>query len=194
MGELKLCGLILAGGQGRRLGGVQKGLLEWQGRPLVSYAREALSATCDHLVISANTQLADYQPWADAIVTDGGWHDAGPLAGLLAGLHYAAGRHFDGVLVMPCDTPGVTPALMAQLAREAAAQPHQALLCSCKGDPHPLHGYYPVLLDRELEAFLAQGGRKVQNFVTAHAGAYCSLEAPAAAFRNLNTPECWVTG
>ncbi|MGP4842919.1 molybdenum cofactor guanylyltransferase MobA [Marinobacter sp. 1Y8] len=190
--ELRLCGLILAGGQGRRLGGVQKGLLEWQGQPLVSYACHALSEACDHLVISANAQLTDYQPWADAVVTDGDWHDSGPLAGLLAGLRYAAGQHFDGVLVMPCDTPDVTPALMAQLAREAGGKRQQPLLCIHNGDPHPLHGYYPAALVRELEAFLAQGGRKVQGFVAGHAGAYCSIEAPADAFRNLNTPECWV--
>lgn len=194
MDGLNLCGLILAGGQGRRLGGVQKGLQEWQGHPLVRYARSALSETCGHLVISANAQLADYQQWADAVVTDGGWHDAGPLAGLLAGLQYAAEHDFDGVLVMPCDTPDVGSAPMIQLARQAGGARQHPLLCEHNGDPHPLHGYYPAALAFGLLAFLEAGGRKVQDFATAYAGEYCSVDAPAGAFRNLNTPESWAEG
>lgn len=189
------CGLILAGGRARRLGGVEKGLALWHGHPLVASAREALKPNCATIVISANRQLDDYRQWADAVVSDEEvFDDAGPLAGLLAGLRHARTLGVWGVLVTPCDTPGVTAAVMEQLATSAAIDPAGIVVARVERRAHPLHGYYPVTLVEPLMRYLEQGERKVIGFAERHDPLYLDLPVSSEVFRNLNTPEDWQGG
>lgn len=186
------CGLILAGGRARRLGGVEKGLEPWQGHLLVAYAREALEPNCTAIIVSANRRLDDYCQWADAVVRDDErFDDAGPLAGLLAGMRHARTLGQRGMLVMPCDTPGVTAALMEQVTTAAAVDPDRIVLARVEQRTHPLHGYYPVKLADDLERYLEGGERKVMGFAESYKPFFLDLPVSADVFRNLNSPEDW---
>lgn len=186
------CGLILAGGRARRLGGVEKGLALWQGHPLVAFAREALRPNCTTIIISANRQLDGYRLWADALVSDDEQHDdAGPLAGLLAGMQHAWKLGIEGLLVMPCDTPGVTAAVMEQVATAAVVDPGRIVLARVEQHVHPLHGYYPVTLAEDLASYLECGERKVMGFAERYDPLCLDLPVSGEVFRNLNAPADW---
>jgi molybdopterin-guanine dinucleotide biosynthesis protein A len=184
------CGLILAGGRGRRLGGVEKGLQSWHGRPLVSWAADALRPHCNTILISANRQLDDYRPWAEAIVQDQ-LEDGGPLAGLHAGLVWAASMSLTGLLVLPCDTPGVDASTMGEVVRVARRQPDRPVFFRLGERGNPLHGYYPVHLASALAQYLKAGERRAQAFVEAHNPHYIARPAGDPAFHNLNRSEDW---
>lgn len=190
--QITLCGLILAGGRARRLGGVEKGLADWQGRPLVATAVEALRPHCGTLLISANRRLSDYRSYSDKVISDAPeFDDAGPLAGLLSGLRCARELGFFGVLVMPCDTPAVTADIMGELAESARQDPQRIVLARVSDRLHPLHGYYPAHLVDALQRDLEQGGRKVMAFAGAQDPRYLDLSVEPETFRNLNAPEDW---
>ncbi|MEQ5836647.1 molybdenum cofactor guanylyltransferase MobA [Marinobacter sp. NFXS9] len=190
--QITLCGLILAGGRARRLGGVEKGLADWQGRPLVATAVEALRPHCGTLLISANRRLSDYRSCSDKVISDAPeFDDAGPLAGLLSGLRCARELGFFGVLVMPCDTPAVTADIMGELAESARQDPQRIVLARVSDRLHPLHGYYPAHLVDALQRDLEQGGRKVMAFAGAQDPRYLDLSVEPETFRNLNAPEDW---
>lgn len=110
--------LILAGGRGQRMGGRDKGLVDWRGQPLVAQVQAAVRALTDDLIISCNRNAERYAQWADRVVADEEPGFPGPLAGLLAGL--AVARH-DWVLLLPCDAPRIDAALALQLLTAAQA-------------------------------------------------------------------------
>lgn len=114
--------LLLAGGQGRRMGGQDKGLLPWQGRPLIAHMHAVVRALSDDLIISCNRNQTAYRPYADQLTGDAEPGFPGPLAGVLAGL--AVARH-DWLLVLACDTPRVDRALLDEMLAlaEAGGQP-----------------------------------------------------------------------
>ncbi|KUM43462.1 molybdenum cofactor guanylyltransferase MobA [Pseudomonas sp. EpS/L25] len=140
--------LILAGGRGQRMGGRDKGLVDWRGQPLVAQVQAAVRALTDDLIISCNRNAERYAQWADQVVADEEPGFPGPLAGLLAGL--AVARH-DWVLLLPCDAPRIDAALALQLL--TAAQASQGPVMARQG------GYWQPLftaLPRQLLPALRQ--------------------------------------
>lgn len=117
MKQANYSGLILAGGQGRRMGGQDKGLVSYRGRALVEYPLSALRPLCDDIVISANRNLDRYRQYGDKVVADSLPDFQGPLAGLAAAL--PACRH-ERVFVCPCDMPALDNAVFRQLAEAGA--------------------------------------------------------------------------
>lgn len=112
--------LLLSGGRGHRLGGRDKGLVEWRGRPLIAWLHERVRPVTDDLIISCNRNAERYATWADQLVRDDTPDFQGPLAGIRAGL--AVARH-DQVLILPCDAPLVDDALIAELLAAAGEHP-----------------------------------------------------------------------
>jgi len=110
--------LILAGGRGQRMGGRDKGLVEWQGQALIAHVQAAVRALSDDLIVSCNRNAERYALWADQLVADAEPDFPGPLAGILAGLRVA--RH-DWVLLLPCDAPRIDAVLAQQLLAAAQA-------------------------------------------------------------------------
>jgi molybdopterin-guanine dinucleotide biosynthesis protein A len=181
-----IVGLILAGGEGRRMGGVDKGLVDWQGRPLVEYILDALSPLVAPVWISANRSLERYRFYSPRLVSDpAGFRWQGPMAGLLAGLRAAAENGAEAVLVSPCDTPGVTPELFGKLYHAYQAEHGIAVIARSGDRLHPLHGVYPVSLVPVLEQRLKAGDRKVMAFVEA-VGARSLMIEPEALLANIN--------
>lgn len=147
--------LILAGGRGQRMGGRDKGLMEWQGQPLVAHVQAAVRALTDDLIISCNRNAPRYAQWADQLVADKEPDYPGPLAGILAGL--AVSRH-DWVLLLPCDSPRLDAALAEQLL--AAAQASEGPVMARQGGYwQPLFTALPRRLLPELRSAWTEGER-----------------------------------
>lgn len=183
----QITGLVLAGGRGARMGGVDKGWVLHDGEPLVAAALRRLAPQVGSVLISANRNVDAYRALAE-VVTDANAGLAlepfpGPLAGVLAGLQRATS---DWIALAPCDAPALPADLVARLA-------------NATGDAGAA---YPVAADRRqpafalvrrstepsLRAFLRSGGRAMHRwFETLGA-----VEVPfddASAFRNINAPE-----
>jgi molybdenum cofactor guanylyltransferase len=181
-----ITGLILAGGQGARMGGADKGLLLLDGRPLVAHVMDRLTPQVDRILISANRHVADYQALGHAVVGDADPDlYEGPLAGVLAGLLKCPTPL---LAVVPCDAPKLPDDLVATLA-QALAQSRALLAYAAT----PLRTHPVFMLCRRkalpsLEDFLAQGHRKV-SFWHDELDALPVMFADEAAFANINTPQ-----
>src|SRR5699024_6312427 len=107
-----ITGAVLAGGAGRRMGGVDKGLVELRGKPLVAWALDALRPQTATLLINANRSQDQYRVFGWPVIADDGDGYQGPLAGMLAVLSAAQTAY---VLTVPCDAPRIPPDLAARL-------------------------------------------------------------------------------
>jgi molybdopterin-guanine dinucleotide biosynthesis protein A len=170
----QITGLVLAGGRGSRMGGVDKGLQPLHGEPLAAHVMKRLAPQTGALLISANRHPDIYAalgaPYRATVVADSLPDFAGPLAGILAGLR-AAGTAY--LLTAPCDSPWLPADLAARLAQ--ALDANQADLATVatvghRGDRslHPVFALMPIALADDLAAFLAAGERKVRAWYARH--------------------------
>lgn len=170
----RITGLVLAGGRGTRMGGLDKGLQPLAGEPLALHVARRIAGQVDPLLISANRHLDDYARLGAAfharIVTDSSGDFPGPLAGLLAGMRAAS---TELVLCVPCDTPALPADLAARLlaaldaehadaavAATVDAQGHRSL--------HPVVALVRTTLADDLAAYLDAGERKVRTWYARH--------------------------
>ncbi|HEY5366460.1 MAG TPA: molybdenum cofactor guanylyltransferase MobA [Casimicrobiaceae bacterium] len=179
-----ITGLVLAGGQGRRMGGVDKGLVDFAGKPMVAHAIARLLPQVGALLINANQNAERYAAFGHPVVADAIGGFAGPLAGLHAGLA-AAGTHY--VVTSPCDSPFL-PADLAERLATALAAARATLAVARTGDqPHPVF----ALVDRgvlvHLTQFLEGGGRKIDAWYATLDVVEVPFDDEAEAFRNINT-------
>jgi molybdenum cofactor guanylyltransferase len=177
-------GIVLAGGQGRRMGGVDKGLQPLRGKPMVVWAIARLKPQVDEILINANQNLEVYAALGYRVVPDqiGGF--AGPLAGLHAGL--AAATHPLAATV-PCDSPFLPPDLVLRLKNSLG---EKDLAVAKTGDqPHPVFVLLKTSLKRNLETFLKGGGRKIDAWYASLNVVEVAFDDEADAFRNINTLE-----
>jgi molybdenum cofactor guanylyltransferase len=175
-------GIVLAGGRGSRMGGVDKGLQELRGKPMIDWVLERLVPQVSEVVINANQNIERYEKFGHRVVRDeiGGF--AGPLAGLHAGLKVA--RH-PLVVTVPCDSPFLPSDLVARLENALAGKD---LAVAKTGDqPHPVFALMKRQVRESLEAFLAAGGRKIDAWYAALKVVEVSFDDEADAFRNINT-------
>ncbi|MBC7160776.1 molybdenum cofactor guanylyltransferase MobA [Immundisolibacter sp.] len=179
-------GLILAGGGGRRLGGIDKGLLELDGEPLVQHVAQRLVGQVGTLLLSANRNLDRYRALGFAPLTDDPYRDAGPLAGLRAGLMACA---TPWLLAVPCDMPFLPVDLGQRLLQAAPADDPRARV-PWDGQRHH---YACLLLPRtalaQVETALDSGRRSVRELL--HAIGWIGVDFAASdpqAFCNINAP------
>jgi molybdopterin-guanine dinucleotide biosynthesis protein A len=180
----RVAAVVLAGGQGRRMGGVDKGLIGYKGRPLIEWALAALAPQVDELVISANRNLETYAAYGHRVLPDTLPDFLGPLAGLLAALQAVAA---DWLVVVPCDTPHLPADLAARLLE--AAQREGVPLAVAADEARMHHSCFIVRTDQRdnLAAFLARGERAVRHWQAGLASA--TVRFDAACFANFNRPE-----
>ena len=190
-----LSGLILAGGEGRRMAGRDKGLISLAQKPLVEYAIQCMAPLVDDLTISCNRNLELYQDYQLDCISDKQPDkktalSQGPMAGLVAGLQHA--KH-DWLLVMPCDTPLMTSQVMAQLiacltAKKSTDYP-QALIFSHQG-LQPLHGLYHKSMLPIFEQCLAENKNALQRLLrTLDSIEILAAESSGFSFNNANDAE-----
>lgn len=185
-------GLILAGGRGSRMGGLDKGLQLLGGEPLALHVAMRLGRQVDTLLISANRNLETYAalgaPMHARVVSDASSDFAGPLAGILAGLR-AADTEF--VLCAPCDAPNLPLDLATRLAAalaQARADIATVTAVDANGQSklHPVFALLRASLADDLAAFLADGGRKVRAWYARHINVEVAF-ADERAFYNANS-------
>ncbi len=185
-------GLVLAGGLARRLGSVDKALIEVAGEPVVARLLRRLEPQCAGLVLNANGDTARFTAFDVPVVPDSVPGFAGPLAGVLAGLDYVAAnfRNISYVASVPVDTPFIPHDLVARLRSALAGSAQIAVASSANRDHHAI-ALWPVTLRDDLRrALVEEGLRKVSGFI----GRYDSVVVewptdPYDPFFNFNRPE-----
>lgn len=181
---MKVSGVILAGGMGRRMGGVDKGLVPFQGQSMVASVIERFSPQVDELLINANRHQDEYAKFGYRVIPDAMTGFAGPLAGLQTGLMAAS---HELLATVPCDSPYLPQDLIsrlksalesegAQLAVAVTGDQPQPVFCLCRRDVLP-----------HLTAFLQQGGRKIDAWYATLKVAEVNFSDEADAFININT-------
>jgi molybdopterin-guanine dinucleotide biosynthesis protein A len=181
----QVTGIILAGGQGRRMGGVDKGLVMLDGRPMAAHVLERLAPQVADVLINANQNVERYAALGRPVVRDAVGGFAGPLAGLHAGLSRAMRDH---VVTVPCDSPFLPMDLVRRLGEGLAARPGTALAVARTFDqPHPVFCLARRDVLPHLAAFLAAGGRKIDAWYATLEVVEVSFDDEADAFRNINT-------
>ncbi|MCZ4323493.1 molybdenum cofactor guanylyltransferase MobA [Pseudomonas anguilliseptica] len=180
--------LLLSGGRGQRMGGADKGLLDWQGRPLIAWLHELVRPLTDDLIISCNRNTERYAPFADRLVADdpsdnGNGDFQGPLAGIRAGLRIA---RQENLLVLPCDAPQLDRPLLEALLRLAG---QHAVVVRQGEFLEPLFCVIPRALHTDLEQAWQAGERSPQRWLRSldPLTVECPLGDPRLA--NFNTPD-----
>jgi molybdopterin-guanine dinucleotide biosynthesis protein A len=179
-----ITGLVLAGGQGRRMGGVDKGLQLLRGKPMAQWAIERLAPQVDEVLINCNQNLEAYARFGRRLVPDEIRGFAGPLAGLHAGLKAAA---HPLVVTVPCDSPFLPEDLVSRLASRMAGK--DLAVAKTGNQPHPVFSMVRRDVLDNLEAFLSGGGRKIDAWYASLRTVEVSFDDEADAFRNINTLE-----
>lgn len=177
-------GVILAGGLGTRMGGVDKGLQLFRGQPLVRHVIDRLSPQVNELQINANRSQTQYAAFGRPVIGDHIDGFAGPLAGLHAALCAAATPL---VVTVPCDSPNLPLDLVARLL--AAMQSAKANLAIARADGrlHPVFCLCSTTLRPPLEVYLRGGGRKVALWCSDMGAVEVDFSDQPAAFGNFNT-------
>ncbi len=187
-------GVILAGGRATRMGGGDKGLLALGGRSILAQVIERLDPQVDRLALNANGDPARFGDFELPVLADGTADRPGPLAGVLAGLDWAAGLGAEWVASAAADTPFFPRDLVARLeaARAQAGTPLAMAVTPREGggvDRHPTFGLWKVALREDLRAALGSGLRKVVAWTGPHGCAEAVFAGEGEPFFNVNTPE-----
>jgi molybdopterin-guanine dinucleotide biosynthesis protein A len=186
-------GVLLAGGLARRMGGGDKPMRSIGGRPILERVIARLNAQCEGLILNANGDPARFGSYALPVVPDTVPDFAGPLAGILAALEWAAANlpEIAFVVSAAADTPFLPRDLVARLhaAREKAGAP---LACAeSGGQAHPVNALWPVALREDLRhALVVEDLRKIDRWTARHGIAHAAWPVePYDPFFNVNTPD-----
>ena len=180
--------VVLAGGRARRMGGGDKALVQLGGRPLLRHVLDRVGPQVRAVAVSANGDPARFAAFGVPVLADPLPDTPGPLAGILAGMRWAARVHpeREALLSVPTDTPFLPADLVARLL--AVATPSLPVACALSlGRRHPVVAIWPVLLADDLAAALAGGERGVERFAARHGLADAMFPAETAdPFLNIN--------
>ena len=188
-------GVILAGGRATRMGGGDKALLRLGGGTLLDQVIARLRPQCAALAINANGDPQRFAGFGLPVLADSVADWPGPLAGILAGLDWAAGQGADCVVTVAVDTPFFPVDLVARLRHAAAGEGEPIALAASEDSTgvmrrHPTFGLWPVVLREHLRRDLAAGQRKVSLFAEGHGAALAAFGSEAGdPFFNVNTPD-----
>jgi len=190
-----ITGLLLAGGRGSRMGGVDKGLQLFNGEPLALHAIRRLGSQVGQLIVNANRNLADYEAFGVPVWPDSLADYPGPLAGFLTGLEHCT---TPWLLTVPCDTPLFPPDLAVRLAEAVAAENAEIAMVNApeisEGEVvlrlQPVFCLLRADLRESLRRYTEAGGRKVHAWTAQHRTVHVRFNRPGDApdaFFNANT-------
>lgn len=178
--------VILAGGQGRRMGGIDKGLVELAGKPLVGWILEAVRPQVGAVLINANRSAERYARFGHPLIQDDLDGYPGPLAGMASGL---AACETPWALFVPCDGPRV-PATLAERLHRAATQADAPIAAAHDGERlQPVYALVRRDLLADLRAQMASGERRIARWFAGHGAATVDFADVADCFVNVNTPD-----
>ncbi len=183
---MKVTGIILAGGKSRRMGGADKGLLPFRGKPMVAHVLERLEPQVDEVLLNANREPEAYAGFGHPVVSDIVTGFAGPLAGLHCGMQRAS---HPLVAMVPCDAPQLPADLIHRLKTALLAQDAQIAVARTGEWLQPAFSLCRASLLPELTRFLHDGGRKVNDWYATLKSIEVPFDDETDAFANINTRE-----
>ena len=182
--KARVSGIVLAGGQGSRMGGVDKGLQPFRGKPMVAHVIERLAPQVDELLINANRNPDDYARFGHRVIADEIAGFAGPLAGFERGLAHASGEL---VATVPCDSPFLPADLIARLRTQLESADAELAVARTGDQPHPVFTLMRRDVLPSLQRFLGSGQRKIDRWYGELRVAEVAFDDEADAFLNINT-------
>ena len=183
---MAVTGVILAGGQGSRMGGVDKGLQPFRGKPMVAHAVERLAPQVDELLINANRNPGAYAQFGHRVIADEIAGFAGPLAGFERGLAHAQGEL---VVTVPCDSPFLPVDLVARLRAALDSRGADLAVAKTGEQAHPVFCLMRRTVLPSLQRFLGSGQRKIDRWYSELRIEEVAFDDEADAFLNINTRE-----
>jgi len=184
--QSSVTGLILAGGKGSRMGGVDKGLQAFRGKRLVDHVYERLAPQVGGIIINANQNHEEYKTFGVRVVSDAIGGYAGPLAGLHAGLSVSK-RPF--LACVPCDSPFLPADLIERLYQRIDDTGAELAVAKTGEQPHPVFSLMRRKVLDHLADFLKDGGRKIDAWYATLSVVEVPFDDEAEAFSNFNTLE-----
>ena len=181
-----ITGIVLAGGMGRRMGGVDKGLVELDGKPMVAHVLARLTPQVGRVLINANQNSDRYALLGHPVVADAVGGFAGPLAGLHAGMTEATTPF---VVTVPCDSPFLPLDLVARLATAMTRDDAQLAVAKTRDQAHPVFALVRRDVLPHLASFLQEGGRKIDAWYATLHVVDVPFDDCEDAFRNINTAD-----
>jgi len=184
--------VVLAGGLARRMGGDDKGLITLNGKPMVTLVLEAVKPVATSTVINANRNVDQYEAFGVEVIEDVVADFQGPLAGLLSGCEYLK---TDWVLMCPCDTPFIKPAMIAHLWQaalhnESLGPDGKRIVVAHDGERlQPVFAIVRRTLGASMRSFLERGERKIDRWYEEVGFIAVDCTDFRAMFDNINTPE-----
>lgn len=181
---MNVTGIVLAGGMGRRMGGADKGLVNFRGKPLVAHVLERFAPQVTEVFINANREFDTYEQFAYPVIADAISGYAGPLAGLHAGMIKASSPL---VATVPCDSPFLPLDLISRLLDALEQQQADLAVAKTGHQAHPVFCLCRTRLLDHLTAFLQGGGRKIDSWYGSLNFVEVSFDDQQQAFANINT-------
>ena len=181
-----ITGLILAGGQGRRMGKQDKGLLHFQSRPLIEYVIDILKIQVDSLLINANQNHDRYASYGYPVIADSITGFCGPLAGMLSGMRACKTPY---LLTSPCDSIAISPKLRQRLMETLLSQQADIAVAHDGDRLQPVFCLLSCHLVDDLQSYLTQGERKIDRWFSRHRTVHVDFSDQTQHFININQPD-----
>ena len=181
-----ITGLVLAGGLARRMGGMDKGLVELAGRPMIEHVLDALRPQVGALLINANRNVDRYAAYGFPVISDTLQGFMGPLAGVLAALQRLATEF---LVTVPCDAPLVAPDLVGRLHAACVANDADVAVATDGRRQQPVFLLLRAGTAPSLDAYLSGGGRKIDTWFAGLRLAEADLSDALDTFVNVNDPD-----
>ncbi|MFQ5938346.1 MAG: molybdenum cofactor guanylyltransferase MobA [Acidiferrobacterales bacterium] len=182
----EITGVVLAGGRGRRMGGVDKGLIPLNGKPMIAHAIGALRPQVEALIINANRNLDSYTAFGHQVVPDMVGDYFGPLAGMASAMEVAVTQY---VLTVPCDSPLVPWDLGQRLYDRLVSEDAEISVAHDGERMHPVFTLLQRSLLPSLRGYLEAGERKIDRWFEKHRLAITYFNDVPETFLNVNSPE-----
>ncbi len=179
-------GVILAGGMGRRMDGVDKGLVMLKESEMIAWVINTLQPNVDEVIINANRNLPDYEKFGVKVVADSLEGYQGPLAGFEAGM---AAATTGWVYTCPCDSPMQSPDLLPHMSSCVFAEGAEIGVAFDGERTHPVFSMVRTDLLSSLRDYLQSGERKIDRWFDQHKLLTVDCRNYAASFTNINTVE-----
>ena len=186
MPRKEITGVILAGGRAQRMGGIDKGLILLNGKPMIEHVIAALRVEVDSLLINANRNLEQYATFGYPVIPDIMDGYLGPLAGMASGMR-AAGTKY--IVTAPCDSPLVSDGLVRRLYQTLIRESADISVAHDGERMHPVFALMRRDLLPDLLDYLNAGGRKIDSWYAQHRLAVAYFNDASESFRNINSPE-----
>lgn len=183
---LPISAIILSGGRATRMGGIDKGLITLQNKPLIQHVIDRLAPQVDEIILNANREIAQYETFNRMVLQDDNPEFIGPLAGFSLGLQRC--KH-DYLLTVPTDSPMIPMDLAARLYKALVEQNADIAVARSGGFSHPVFSLMKTSLLPSLTHFIDQGERKVSTWQKTHHYIEVLFNDCDEAFVNLNTFE-----